>query len=332
MQLHNCTISKKRYIVGGLTLKIDRLLGIIILLIHRKRIKAVELSRHFEVSERTIYRDINSLNLAGIPIVSLPGQEGGYELMDGFQLDKKYLTLDELLSIHWALKSIEKVTGFEDISSLILKINQLIGPVSKQDKSVQLHISHPNIHMNLIHTIYKSIKNCRVIVIRYVDHKGTETDRAIEPMGIYLEDYHWYTWAYCLLRNELRVFKLSRIVETYAIDRYFTRRPYTIEDIDAKRGRNPESKVSSFTVCLQFSQEMRAEVLDNFKENEIENNLDGTIIVKRNYYTADQAIKQIIGYGNKVRIVYPENLIVKFIKCLDDIKKLYKDLKTEKSF
>ncbi|MFD2132144.1 helix-turn-helix transcriptional regulator [Pseudogracilibacillus auburnensis] len=123
-------------------MKFDRLLGIIVLLIHRKRIKAVELSRYFEVSERTIYRDIDSLNRAGVPIVSLPGQEGGYELMDGFKLDKKYLTLDELLSIQWALKSIEKATGFEDINDLISKINQLIDPVLTQGKNIQLQISH----------------------------------------------------------------------------------------------------------------------------------------------------------------------------------------------
>lgn len=91
-------------------MKIDRLLGIIVLLIHRKRMKAAELSKYFEVSERTIYRDIDSLNRAGFPILSLPGQEGCYELMDGFKLDKRYLTLDELLSMQWALVSVEKAT------------------------------------------------------------------------------------------------------------------------------------------------------------------------------------------------------------------------------
>lgn len=146
--------------------------------------KAVDLSRYFEVSERTIYRDIDSLNRAGIPIVSLPGQEGGYELMDGFKLDKKYLTLDELLSIQWALKSIEKATGFEDINELISKINQLIDSPT-QDKNIPLQISHSNNSSQYIQTIYKSIQNCSVIKIRYVDQKGNETERDIEPMGIF---------------------------------------------------------------------------------------------------------------------------------------------------
>ncbi|RJS50288.1 YafY family protein [Bacillus sp. PK3_68] len=306
-------------------MKIDRLLGIIVLLIHRKRIKAVELSRYFEVSERTIYRDIDSLNRAGIPIVSLPGQEGGYELMDGFKLDKKYLTLDELLSIQWALKSIEKATGFEDINELISKINYLIDSVPTQDKNIQLQISHSNNSSQHIQTIYKSIQNCNVIKIRYVDHKGNETERDIEPMGVFLKDYHWYTWAYCLLRNELRVFKLTRIIETYNINQYFTRRPYTIENIYEKEDDKLGSGIRPFTVCLQFSREMRAQVLDNFQEDETVNNPDGTIIVKKDYYTIDQAIAQIMSFGNKVRIIYPKELILKFIKCLDDTKKLYKD-------
>lgn len=303
-------------------MKIDRLLGIIVLLIHRKRIKAVELSRYFEVSERTIYRDIDSLNRAGIPIISLPGQEGGYELMDGFKLDKKYLTLDELLSIQWALKSIEKATGFEDINDLISKINQLIDPVPTQDKNIQLQIVHSN-NSQYIQTIYKSIQECRVIKIRYVDHKGNETERAIELMGIFLKDYHWYTWGYCLLRNELRMFKLTRIVETFHTNRYFNRRSYTIEDI--YENENSGSSLRLFTVCLQFNREMKAQVLDNFQEDEIVINPGGTINVKKNYYTIDQAITQIISFGNKVRIVYPKKLIRSFIKHLDDIKNIYED-------
>ncbi|SFL91367.1 Predicted DNA-binding transcriptional regulator YafY, contains an HTH and WYL domains [Gracilibacillus orientalis] len=302
-------------------MKIDRLLGIIMLLIHRKRMKAVELSRYFEVSERTIYRDMESLNSAGIPILSLPGQEGGYELMDGFLLDKKYLTLDELLSIQWALSSIEKATGFEDINELITKINQLIDPETTQDKNIQLHLSDSN-H---IQTIYKAIQNCKVIGIRYVNYTGTETKRSIEPMGIFLSDYHWYTWAYCLLRNEPRVFKLTRIVETYNTNRYFIRRPYTIEDIYENSDKKSGSDIRPFTVCLRFSQEARAQVLDNFREDEIVDSLDGTITVEKNYYSNDRAISQIMSFGNKVRIVYPKELIPKFIKCLNDIKKLYKD-------
>lgn len=305
-------------------MKIDRLLGIIVLLIHRKRIKAVELSRYFEVSERTIYRDIDTLNRAGIPILSLPGQEGGYELMDGFKLDKKYLTLDELLSIKWALTSIEKGAGFEDIHELITKINQLMDPATSPDQNIQLHISHSNNRTQHIQAIYKSIQNGKVIEIRYVDHKGIETERAIEPMGIFLKDYHWYTWAYCLVRDDLRVFKLTRIVETYNTNRHFTRRPYTIEDI-YKRDEQSGNSVRPFTVCLQFSPEVRAQVLDNFQEDEIVYNPDGTIHVKKHYYTIDQAITQIISFGNKVRIISPEEFILKFMKCLDDIKKLYKD-------
>ncbi|MMZ66427.1 hypothetical protein D1872_289260 [compost metagenome] len=68
---------------------------------------------------------------------------------------------------------------------------------------------------------------------------------------------------------------------------------------------------------------MRAQVLDHFQKDEIINHPDGTILVKKNYYTVDKAIAQIIGFGNKVRIIYPEELIQKFIACLDDIKKLY---------
>jgi len=98
-----------------------------------------------------------------------------------------------------------------------------------------------------------------------------------------------------------------------------------MEDIYEKEEERLDNSISPFTVCLQFRGEMKAEVLDNFQEDEIENNPDGTIIVKKVYYTTDQAISHIISFRNKVCIIYPKALIPTFINCLDDIKKLYKD-------
>lgn len=305
---------------GGITLKIDRLLGIIVLLIHRKKMKAADLSRYFEVSERTIYRDIDSLNRAGFPIVSLPGQEGGYELMDGFRLDKSHLTLEDLFSITWSLKSMEQATGFEDISKLISKINKFIDSTPIEDPKIQLHFSNAKNH---IQTIYKAIQHSKVIEISYIDHKGKETKRAIEPMGIYLSDSNWYTWAYCLLREELRVFKITRIIEANNTTRSFNRRPFVIEDIDANREKSVKNR-TPFTVHLQFKNRTRAKVLDDFREKEITSNQDGTINVVRDYYTMDQAISQILSYGNQVRIIYPKELITKLTKHIEQIKQLYK--------
>ncbi|WP_277679072.1 helix-turn-helix transcriptional regulator [Gracilibacillus dipsosauri] len=306
-------------------MKIERLLGIIVLLIYRKRMKAVNLSRYFEVSERTIYRDIDSLQRAGIPIVSLPGQEGGYELTDQFKWDKKYLSLEELLSIRWALESMEKATGFEDMNELVSKINQLIDSDPTQDKNIQIQLSHSNHRSQHIQTIYKSIQNSNVIKIRYVDHQGKETEREIESMGIFLKDYHWYLWAYCLLRKELRIFKLARILNIHPTNRYFTRRPYTMEDIYEKEDGISGNSIEPFTVCFQFNREMRAQVLDNFQKDEIVVNPNGTFIVKKKYYTMDKAIIQILRFGNKVRIIYPKELVQKFTKCLDDMKDLYRE-------
>jgi predicted DNA-binding transcriptional regulator YafY len=310
-------------------LKIDRLLGIIVLLIHKQRMKAMELSHYFEVSERTIYRDMETICRAGIPVHSIPGKAGGYELMPRFRLDKKYLTLDDLLSIQWALKSVEQATGFEDIHQLVLKINHLIDTDSMKENNISLHISPSNIQIQLIQPIYTAIQNNEVLNIRYVDHMGNETERSIEPMGIYFKDRFWYTWAYCLFRDELRVFKLTRIVEAHHTGRSFNRRPYVIEDVDAKRGAKKNETVNSerscFTVHLQFNSRMRARVLDEFRSEEINNHQDGTIHVTKDFYTMEQAISEILSYGKQVRIIHPQALIAKFIKHIEDMKQLYAD-------
>ncbi|QGH36662.1 WYL domain-containing protein [Gracilibacillus salitolerans] len=306
-------------------MKIDRLLGIIVLLIHKKRMKAVDLSNYFEVAERTIYRDMETLSRAGIPILSIAGKEGGYELMPRFRLDKKYLTLDDLLSIQWALNSVQQATGFEEIHQLVLKINQLIEPSAMKEKSIQLDMSSTTIQMEHVKTIYNAIQNGDVLRICYVDHRGTETDRSIEPMGIYLKDGFWYTWAYCLLRNELRVFKLTRIVDIYLTGCSFIRRPFVIEDIDANRGQSVESETTTFTAYLQFNSCMRAKVLDDFREEEIINNQDGKLSIAKEFYSMDQAISQILSYGNQVRIIYPKELMTTFIEHIEEIRQLYNE-------
>lgn len=304
-------------------MKIDRLLAIIVVLIHKKRVKAAELSSLFEVSERTIYRDIDAINRAGIPILSLPGQEGGYQLMDGFQLDKKYLALDELISVQWALQSIERATGFADITQLIAKIDRLIEPEAAQAKNVQLHFSQPSHQLQHIQAVYQAIQQNKVSRICYVNHKGEETERHIEPMGIYLKGYSWYVWGFCLLREGLRVFKFTRIVKTTNTERHFTRRPFTIEDVDATRGSREGKR--PFKAYLQFNREMKAEILDQFRADEIVNNPDGTVHVSRHYYSYDQAIAQIISFRNKVRIVSPQELIEAYMVALEEIKSIYAD-------
>ncbi|WP_263707259.1 WYL domain-containing protein [Shouchella tritolerans] len=109
-------------------------------------------------------------------------------------------------------------------------------------------------------------------------------------------------------------------------NRFFTRRPYTIQDIYRKEEKSGNN-VRPFEVCLKFNRETKAQVLDHFQEEEIVNHSDGTIRVTKNYYSINKAIAEIIRFGNKVRILSPKEFILEFMKYLDDTKELYKDYK-----
>ena len=107
-------------------MRIDRMLAITVMMLNRDRISARELAERFEVSIRTIYRDIEAINLAGIPVISYPGNNGGFGIMDNYKIDRQVLSLKDMLSILSALKAISSSLEFSELDNAIEKINSLV--------------------------------------------------------------------------------------------------------------------------------------------------------------------------------------------------------------
>lgn len=208
------------------------MLTITILLLSRDRVSAKELSKRFEVSVRTIYRDMDAINLAGIPIISYPGNDGGFGIMEGFKLDRQIFTTRDMVSILSPLQGINSALNSEEIEKVIDKIHSLI-PNNERER-VNNSLNRMIIDVapwgdnkrwkKLYETVQKAIENQRILILSYVTGEGKSSVREVEPMTLIFKNFTWYLWGYCLNRFDYRLFKLHRIKDITRTDKKFIHR------------------------------------------------------------------------------------------------------------
>ena len=200
-------------------MKIDRLISIIMTLLERRRTNAKHLAEMFNVSLRTIYRDIETINAAGIPILSSPGVGGGFYIVEGYKVDKKLFTDSDIATLLMGLGSLSSTFNTAEISNALSKIKSLIPEVKRNDlnfKSNQIVVDlQPWMGNTAIQRHIKqlntAISNRKIISFEYIDKKGIVSGRTIEPYKLILKDNNWYTHGFCIDRNDFRIFKVSRI-------------------------------------------------------------------------------------------------------------------------
>ncbi|GMQ61758.1 helix-turn-helix transcriptional regulator [Vallitalea maricola] len=194
-------------------MRIDRLLAITTYLLNRNIVTGKQLAVKFEVSERTIQRDIETINMAGIPIVSLKGVSGGYQIMDTFRVMKQPMTNDDIEAIIIALKGLETTLEDEQITKTLEKIKSLS---SDNDEIISIDFSIINENQCIskyMKALSDAIVNKKMVTIKYCNADQLITKRNIEPVMLKYKWYTWYVAAYCLDKQDYRIFKLNRIQE-----------------------------------------------------------------------------------------------------------------------
>ncbi|MCZ8516233.1 YafY family protein [Paenibacillus filicis] len=316
-------------------MKLDRLLAITMLLLNRDRVSAKELSDRFEVSMRTIYRDLETINMAGIPIVSYSGAQGGYEIMDRFRLERQFLSMEELQSIVIALKGIRSALGEEDIALLLDKVGTL---VDRTDKSGASGLSGQLLvdfnpwqggerYKEKLSILREAIRENRFIAFAYTSSQGEASERRCEPMGLVLKGFVWYLYGYCSLREDFRVFRLSRIEELRMLQDTFERRPETLEQLDY-RWRRQEAPPVCVKLVLEFQPGAKARVRDYFVHGEIVTRPDGTLLVTAHQPEEPWLYSMLLGYGADVRILEPESVAQAVRAKAEEVVKLYSGILT----
>jgi len=309
-------------------LKLERLLGITMLLLGRRRVGAQELAERFEVSLRTIYRDLETLNMAGIPVISYPGLSGGYEIMERYRLERQYLSCDELQSIVTALRGVGSALSGEELSSLIDKVIALVersgnGSGSSSGERVLIDL-HPwkekERHQAMLRTIHEALNGCRLLSIVYLDWQGTSSERMVEPVGLALKGYIWYLHAYCLKRGDYRTFRLNRMEQLDLLPETFTRRDVDLRELDKRMACQDSLKID---LKLLFHPSVKTRVLDDYDRSFIVIRDDGWLEVADREEQGYWLYSRLLSYGPHVKVVDPPYVARKLMDQVAEIQALY---------
>ncbi len=213
--------------------RIDRVSNILIQLQSKRVVKAQDIASRFEISLRTVYRDIRTLEEAGIPLIGEAGV--GYSIMDGYKLPPVMFTLEEATAFLTAEKLVEKLTDASTktaYTSAMYKVRSVLRNTEKDYlENIEEHIQvidNPYLpkgeENNHIQTILQSISLKNVLAINYfANHNQKTTKRNVEPCGIYYQGNKWYLIGFCQLRNDYRNFRIDRISAINVTETKFTK-------------------------------------------------------------------------------------------------------------
>ena len=285
-------------------MKTDRLIGILSVLLQSKQTTAPELAELFEVSRRTINRDIEDLCKAGIPIITTQGTGGGISIMDGYRMDRTILSSKDMRMILAGLRSLDSISGSNYYSLLMEKLR--IGSsrfVSGKD-SILIDLSSWN-KASLapkIEIIQNSIENRHLLVFDYYSPKG-ESRRLVEPYYLIFRWSSWYLWAWCLNRQDYRLFKLNRMLKVNETKQIFECREAPMPDLSDEKIFPNGAKVKAL-----FDEDMNWRLIEDFGPESFTKTYDGRLLFTADYMDLDSITTWFMTFGDKVEVIEPKEI------------------------
>ncbi len=307
-------------------MKLERLLTMIMILINRKKVKAQELADLFNVSVRTIYRDIETLSCAGVPVISQQGVNGGISLIDGYRVDKQVLTKEELTSLSIAIKS--ALTTYEDshAKAVLEKITSVADDNIKQSID-QLFIDLSPWGQNVLFkeqiTLLKTaIEHGKCVSFTYSTTHGRITKRLLEPHTLVQKGKVWYVYGYCILRGDFRLFKISRMKDLKEELTTFQRKEVNLSELPwDKEWHQPQNVVD---LTLSFDSTITTLVEESFGAEHIDHE-HSTIRIS---IPEDEWLYGfLLSFGHRITVIEPPHIRQIVQERAIEIVKLYKDLK-----
>ncbi|WP_335995122.1 helix-turn-helix transcriptional regulator [Fusobacterium polymorphum] len=296
-------------------MKDNRLFRILYYILEKEKVTANELADKFEVSVRTIYRDIDSISSVGVPIFTTQGKGGGIKIDNEYILNKSLFDTNEKEEIIAALQGLEK-TNKSYKSELITKLSALFK--IKNSNWIEIDFTSwgsNNTYQDLFNALKTVIINKNIISFSYNSSKGEKINRKVKPIRLLFKEQDWYLYAFCLLRNDFRYFKLSRVkdLELLAINY-----KDDFEDIILKKEIKYENMVN---IKLKFNKNVAFRVYDEFKaiEEDEKGNLYVEIKIPNNY----KLYNYIFSFGSNVEILEPKEIRNQFKNIIDELAKEY---------
>lgn len=285
--------------------KIERILAIIVLLLDNDRVTTVQLAERFSVTKRTIFRDIETIELAGFPIIAQPGRNGGFSLLNSFKLRTYTYSHEEKQDILTALTIKEGLFGTTDGQNMIKEKITLLQEQERSKKNLSfesptVHRAEIEIETKLkINQINLALKEHHKLAIDYIGNSGELTQRVIHPYELMLMNGSWYLYSYCENRNDFRYFKMTRMRQIKILSTSFNTQPYSTS--------KELSTANQEIIELRFRKNDLGRLYDYYTDKEMnikETHVDVTI-----YANQQQTILSfLLMFGNGVQVLSPTSL------------------------
>ncbi len=304
-------------------MKTDRLIGILSLLLQCDRISAAALAEKFEVSRRTILRDIEALSMAGIPIVTAQGQGGGISIMEGFRIDRTLLSNEDMHSILAGLQSLDSVSGTNRYRRLMEKLSVSRTSTMNTDSHILIDLSSwdKSAVSDKIELLRNALEQREAVAFTYYAPSG-DSERVIEPYHLVFQWSSWYVWGYCTAREDYRMFKLTRMANLRGMGK-----PCAQRDVPEYQCEKLRHTISGTESLVRFHPSMKWRIIDEYGTEHLQYDADGYLLMIFRWSDVPAFYQYILTFGSMAEILSPESYRQEFRRLLHGITEKYDDRK-----
>ena len=301
-------------------MKLDRMIGILAVLLQKEKVTALWLAEKFEVSRRTINRDIERLCMAGIPIVTTRGAGGGISIMEGYAIDRTLLTSSDMQAVLAGLRSLDSVSGTNRYAQLMEKLLPGASDLLAGDPHILIDLSSwyraalaPKIEL-----LHGAIESGRLVSFSYHAPSG-ESRRTVEPYDLIFQWAGWYLWGWCRTREDFRLFKLNRMTEL-ELSGSFEKRPAPLPDLS-------QEKVFPhvFQVRARIEPEYKWRLIEEYGADSFSIQTDGSLLFTFGFADKTSVIGWIASFGGRAELLEPVELRSELARFGEKIREKHLD-------
>ena len=288
-------------------MQIDRLFQIVQILLNHDITTAKALAQRFQVSQRTIYRDLDTLSVSGVPVLTTKGKGGGISLLKDYTMDRSLLTEEERNHLIMGLETL-KATQADDVDQVLLKLKDLFHDQKKSWIRVDFsHWGNDPEERKKFGEIKDAIARHRMLTFHYTDASNRLSEREVAPIQLLFKEKAWYLIAYCMLRKDYRFFKLYRITNLQSSLRTFDPNDYPLEQ-DLLYESSPLDPKNTDICHLWASKMVSERIYNEFSEDQILHLGTGDFILKYYGRHDDWLVSYILGFGEHMKVIGPDPL------------------------
>lgn len=300
-------------------MKIDRLIGILSILLQKDTVTAPDLAAQFEVSRRTINRDIEELCRAGIPIVTRQGANGGISIMENYKMNRTLLTNAEMQDILAGLRSLDSINGTNRYGQLMEKLSVGSSDFMAGNQSILIDLSswYKASLAPKIQEIRSAIEDRMELTFQYFSPSG-ESLRTIEPYYLIFRWSSWYVWGWCVSRKDFRLFKLNRMTQPRTNGKHFQKRRVPLPDLS-----NEQIFPGGIRVKALFEKGCKWRLVEDFGAGCFEEQPDGKLMFHGDYTNKENLISWLLSFRDQVTLLEPEEIREEMQALLEQMQRRY---------